>query len=431
MGEQERAQSEHGESAACRAPSARPTRQPSGHKLLLHGMIAVGRRCSIAYASASLQVLLFSCLLLAGSYAAFLLATISAQTATASLKAASMAIAIAAACAAALKFCTDFVATAKKIKSDVVAAHPLKMKVGKSGLALILVVLYWADVVTDLVLMRELLRTGNPIWGTLTAIFVASSYLLAYAAVLRYLHSRFGFRDWPLWAFAVFGIVPVPLPFVPLAPLPGLPIGPLLLDMLMFVEAFPWVLHRLPSELQTFLSSYRASRKLIEVNAEATPQSVLQTYIFVRVSSFHANTNSFSVPVRLLVQSLSLSILNLGMVAWDVRSAMQISQLGLSAFLAQQFALGAGLPLDALRNNAIEAWKSPFELDLSQIKMLASALNENTSLTSLNLSYNLLCGVNDVNLAMCDTHKYGSGTYDATGIKAIADALRVNASLTS
>merc|ERR1712187_309867 len=99
--------------------------------------------------------------------------------------------------------------------------------------------------------------------------------------------------------------------------------------------------------------------------------------------------------------------------------------------MGQQFALGAGLPLDALRNNAIEAWKCPFVLDLSQIKMLASALKENTSLTQLNLSYNLLCGVNDVNLAMCDTHKYGSGTYDATGIKAIADALRVNASLTS
>ena len=42
------------------------------------------------------------------------------------------------------------------------------------------------------------------------------------------------------------------------------------------------------------------------------------------------------------------------------------------------------------------------------------------SLTSLNLSGNALCGVN----------KYGMGTYDATGIKEIADALRISGSLT-
>ena len=39
---------------------------------------------------------------------------------------------------------------------------------------------------------------------------------------------------------------------------------------------------------------------------------------------------------------------------------------------------------------------------------------------SLDLSYNLLCGV-----------QYGQGTYTAKGIKAVADALRVSGSLTS
>ena len=49
----------------------------------------------------------------------------------------------------------------------------------------------------------------------------------------------------------------------------------------------------------------------------------------------------------------------------------------------------------------------------------ASAIGVMTSLTSLDLSGNALCGI-----------KYGRGTYTAEGIKAIADALRVSASLT-
>ena len=42
------------------------------------------------------------------------------------------------------------------------------------------------------------------------------------------------------------------------------------------------------------------------------------------------------------------------------------------------------------------------------------------SLTSLNLGHNQLCGLDE----------YGRGTYTADGITAIADALRVNGSLT-
>ena len=53
--------------------------------------------------------------------------------------------------------------------------------------------------------------------------------------------------------------------------------------------------------------------------------------------------------------------------------------------------------------------------------MIGSLIRDNASLTSVSLKGNQLCGVN---------YK-GEGTYDASGIKAIADALRVNASLTS
>ena len=44
-----------------------------------------------------------------------------------------------------------------------------------------------------------------------------------------------------------------------------------------------------------------------------------------------------------------------------------------------------------------------------------------TSMTSVDLSSNFLCGID----------KYGNGKYDATGIKAIADALSVSTSMKS
>ncbi len=54
------------------------------------------------------------------------------------------------------------------------------------------------------------------------------------------------------------------------------------------------------------------------------------------------------------------------------------------------------------------------------ITAIADALRVNGTLTSLDLSSNQLCGLSH----------FGSGTYTAEGITAIADALRVNGALT-
>ena len=60
--------------------------------------------------------------------------------------------------------------------------------------------------------------------------------------------------------------------------------------------------------------------------------------------------------------------------------------------------------------------------------VIGSLIRDNASLTSVSLASNRLCGIwtelDD------DYDEVQMGTYDATGIKAIADALRVNASLT-
>ena len=54
-------------------------------------------------------------------------------------------------------------------------------------------------------------------------------------------------------------------------------------------------------------------------------------------------------------------------------------------------------------------------------KYLAEALNVNSSMTSVDLSSNELCGIDED----------GDGEFDATGIKAIADALSVSSSMNS
>ena len=78
---------------------------------------------------------------------------------------------------------------------------------------------------------------------------------------------------------------------------------------------------------------------------------------------------------------------------------------------------------DALRDNPqnkIAKWDLCNEgINTTIAKSLAGYAAVSASLTSVNLSDNTLCGVT----------RTGRGTYDATGINAIADALRVNASL--
>ena len=63
-------------------------------------------------------------------------------------------------------------------------------------------------------------------------------------------------------------------------------------------------------------------------------------------------------------------------------------------------------------------------------KILADMLSVSTSMTSLNLADNALCGLSP------RTNAWGKvigkrGKYDSTGIKAIADALNVSTSMTS
>ena len=155
---------------------------------------------------------------------------------------------------------------------------------------------------------------------------------------------------------------------------------------------------------------YRATRQLVEVALEGVPQSVLQAYIFKRVVVDGAEAG-IEISVRLLVQSLVLSLLNLAKVWWEVLRSADAAGISVRTHLLSQLRMGVGLPLDALKKDAITRWqcaKGQLE-DIETVKQLAAALKENHSLRTLKLS---------------------GGGVGAEGAIPLADALRVNDSIT-
>jgi hypothetical protein len=94
-----------------------------------------------------------------------------------------------------------------------------------------------------------------------------------------------------------------------------------------------------------------------------------------------------------------------------------------SAKMLAEVAKQKGISLCGIQRDQTTADFSNQNLKPPDAILLASDLSQavvTSALTSINLSNNVLCGVD----------KWGQGTYTAEGITAIADALRVNGALT-
>lgn len=140
------------------------------------------------------------------------------------------------------------------------------------------IVLFYADMVADVAVVRSLYATQNVAWAMESVAFVAAQYLACYSMVLVYCVriDGGGWRRRTL-LFAFFGY----------------PLGPIILDALMFLEPLtllPELPRCLPAplahELATLLPRYRRARVLVEVILEGIPQSVLELYIFLRMEHF-------------------------------------------------------------------------------------------------------------------------------------------------
>ena len=91
------------------------------------------------------------------------------------------------------------------------------------------------------------------------------------------------------------------------------------------------------------------------------------------------------IPIITLEISLGLSVLSF-LKAWlGAWLVARDQRLGLKEYLQQQLQMGAGVPINALRRNAISEWVSEFTLTESQIEQLATALAANTSLKRIKM----------------------------------------------
>ena len=152
--------------------------------------------------------------------------------------------------------------------------------------------------------------------------------------------------------------------------------------------------------------------------------------------------DGFALPVKKLkgtdpIETLDLSGKNLGVSSAvviasliGVNGALTVANLmhnqldAESAKMLAEVAKQKGVSLCGIQRDQTTADLSGHALKPPDAILLASDLSQvvvTGGLTSLNLSNNLLCGVTT----------FGSGTYTAEGITAIAEALRVNGALTS
>ena len=241
----------------------------------------------------------------------------------------------------------------------------------------ITVVLYFADLASDLQVVALLHETGNYEWALASASIVVLQFLVVWVRVLPYMRTTFGASSPQHLGFVLFGF----------------PVGLLLFDVMMFLEPIGLLaVLPLPAWLRAFMPAYKATRIIAEIYFEALPQSCLQAYIYVVVVTHaRAGTATASEAAVLSFASLlpkSILISTLATLKTWIELVDGSRQAGLSVFdrAMQLWNVGAGLPLDALKKGAMTAWACPYHLHDSEVPPLLDALSKNASLTHLDLS---------------------------------------------
>ncbi|EOD20734.1 hypothetical protein EMIHUDRAFT_229345 [Emiliania huxleyi CCMP1516] len=113
--------------------------------------------------------------------------------------------------------------------------------------------LFYADLGFDVVLAIQLFETNHPIWGTLTVIFIAQQYVAVWLGVTFWLHAQFGIGCKCESGDKTYTSVSLATTLFLCA---GFPIGPLVLDVVMFLEPLG-LLHLLPPPRNAKAYPYR------------------------------------------------------------------------------------------------------------------------------------------------------------------------------
>ena len=267
--------------------------------------------------------------------------------------------------------------------------------------------LYFSDVTTDVLLCVTFYTFKHYGWFQIMLTFLILPNLVAMGGIAYYVCKE-GI-DWPLYLlllplFSNVGCLEDANDyFVYLLTLLWLPIGllicfvlwgsaPFFLDLLM--PFYRPLQDCLPDKLVTFMVQYEATRTLSENMLESVPQMALQVQIFFYCAGQEDMCAGITQEAgTALIYSMIISGASILFHLVQVSYEMKKEGLGFCGYLKSLMTMGAGLPLKAITNNAIEKLDlDDQELLPAQVRLLAAAIGNNKSLRRVELNR---CNIDD------------------------------------
>ena len=269
------------------------------------------------------------------------------------------------------------------------------------------ILLFYADLLSDLAVCVLLLRGGQLILGYGTAVCIFMQFWVTSQHVNQYLDEAkvaLPDSDWfgslvSVYRFLGNGVI-----------------GTLFLDLAMIFEPMAkQILAGVHSRdaaimLAEFWPAYVDSRTLIAGTLEAIPLAFLQGWLLCNVNQSSSRTRAadsefLSPNAGILSLSVSLSMINLLFTWTRVISVAQESGIRLGPYLQQLARIGSGLPFDAIVRNTLASWRllNP-NLQIDDRGRLLESLSTNRSLLELDLRA-LECGDRDL-LIPTDLHDW-------------------------
>ena len=293
-------------------------------------------------------------------------------------------------------------------------------------------VLFAADIVTDWIVVSQLLDQGHPNWGYTSMSFCLLPYFVLWILLMpavRVFVSRYGvdvsvtgllggreYGQFLLWVL----------------------LGPVWLVMgdVALLTVYLWRDLPIGTDILMFYSRQRA---LVEVMLESLPQVCLQVYIRFWGDGFVIDDLSLSI-------SIVASVLSVLKAVGRVHAGSQASKQPFFKYMRAVVtgggtADGVGGVERAIQDimAGVESVEVLFSgIDDEGAKLLADALQQNRTLTSLNLAGNQIGDEGAKALAEALTQNrtltslsLGANNIGAEGVKALADALKQNRTLTN
>ena len=231
--------------------------------------------------------------------------------------------------------------------------------------------LYFMDLISDFQVTMLYFDAGALLYGSVSASMLVAQFVVVWLRVLPYLQVTYGSESTFYRLFLYF----------------GMPLGCFFFDALMFLGPFGLLpIVPMPEAMRLFVPAYGATRMIAEVLVEAFPQFIMQAIIFVLVSE-HVRDGTASAHelalytvqdgnfVSLMPKSILISSLGMLKTWYDLVQEAREAGVSVAQKGVQLWNVGAGLPLDAIKNGSITSWGCAYEISDQEVVSLVDAVS--------------------------------------------------------